>query len=112
MKAEDLIMYTPVNADGEGIGVPTVVTVQTLIDLVDAEAGSVTIAQITDAGATGAAILADTTPAAVRTELELGDAYAADIVAFQPNAAGANPTKAEYDALLAALIAAGVMAAS
>lgn len=32
--------------------------------------------------------------------------------AFQPNAAGANPTKAEYDALLAALIAAGIMAAS
>jgi hypothetical protein len=33
-------------------------------------------------------------------------------VAFQPAAAGANPTKAEYDALLAALIAAGIMAAS
>lgn len=31
---------------------------------------------------------------------------------FQPAAAGANPTKAEYDALLAALIAAGIMAAS
>lgn len=32
--------------------------------------------------------------------------------AHQPDAAGANPTKAEYDALLAALIAAGIMAAS
>jgi len=32
--------------------------------------------------------------------------------AFQPDAAGANPTAAEYDALLAALIAAGIMAAS
>lgn len=32
--------------------------------------------------------------------------------AFQAAAAGANPTKAEYDALLAALIAAGIMAAS
>ena len=32
--------------------------------------------------------------------------------AFQPAAAGANPTKAEYDALLAALVAAGIMAAS
>lgn len=32
--------------------------------------------------------------------------------AFQANAAGANPTKAEYDALLAALVAAGIMAAS
>jgi hypothetical protein len=32
--------------------------------------------------------------------------------AHQANAAGANPTQAEYDALLAALVAAGIMAAS
>lgn len=32
--------------------------------------------------------------------------------AFQAAAAGANPTKAEYDALLAALVAAGIMAAA
>lgn len=31
--------------------------------------------------------------------------------ALQPDAAGANPTKAEYDALLAALVAAGIMSA-
>lgn len=34
------------------------------------------------------------------------------VAAFQADAAGANPTAAEYDALLAALIAAGIMAAA
>lgn len=32
--------------------------------------------------------------------------------AFQADAVGVSPTKAEYDALLAALVAAGIMAAS
>jgi hypothetical protein len=43
------------------------------------------------------------------TELAFGTVKQA---ALQPDAAGANPTKAEYDALLAALVAAGIMAAS
>lgn len=41
--------------------------------------------------------------------LPLGDA---SVAAFQAPAAGANPTKAEFDALVSKLIAAGLMAAS
>ncbi|MNY51502.1 hypothetical protein D3C86_1870950 [compost metagenome] len=47
--------------------------------------------------------------APVATETVAGSVLQA---AFQADAVGANPTKAEYDALLAALIAAGLMAAS
>lgn len=76
-----LVEVTPIDADGEGKGLPVV------LDFDTAAAAAVPEATTTVEGTVKQA-------------------------AFQANAAGANPTKAEYDALLAALIAAGIMAAS
>lgn len=50
-------------------------------------------------GITGTTVTATTTVAGIVKQ-----------AASQPNAAGANPTKAEYDALLAAMRTAGLMA--
>ncbi len=50
-----------------------------------------------------------TYPVAAATATVLGGVKKA---AKQPVAAGANPTKAEYDALIAALVAAGIMLAT
>lgn len=84
VKPTDMVKITPVDADGENKGMDVYATVAEL-------------------AAEGAAAVPEAGPATEGTVMQ---------AAFQPDAAGANPTKAEYDALLAALIAAGIMAAS
>lgn len=84
IKATDMVKITPVDVDGEGKGVEVYVLVS----------------EIT-AGAVAAVPEATTTVEGTVMQ-----------AALQPDAAGANPTKAEYDALLAALVAAGIMASA
>lgn len=113
MKPTDLIMYTPVNADGEGAGVVVVGTIQTLIELVDTEAGSVTAAQITDSTAAGRTLLTAADAAAQLTALGTIAATQMTFTAQQsPDFADLAAVTTAYNALLTKLIGAGLMASS
>ena len=118
MKLTDIIEYRPVYVDGNSVqttGPLLQVTVAELVALVDAEAGSVTAAQITDAGAFGRTMLQNALVADARTDLELGTAYAANqvanIPAVSPDFADLAAATAAHNALLAALKTAGLMIA-
>lgn len=113
MDVNDLIMYTPVDANGEGKGVPVVGTVQELIDLVDSEAGSVTAAQITDSTAAGRTLLTAANAAAQLTALGTIAATQMTFSAQQsPDFADLAAVTVAYNALLTKLIGAGLMASS
>jgi len=116
MKLTDIIEYRPVYVDGNSVettGPLLQVTVADLVALVDAEAGSVTAAQITDAGAFGRTMLQNALVADARTDLGLGTIYpanqVANIAAEGGDFASLTTVTTAWNGLLAALKTAGVM---
>lgn len=118
MKLTDIIEYRPVYVDENSVqttGPLLQVTVADLIALVDAEAGSVTSAQITDSTAAGRAVLTAADAEAQRTALGLGSVatedQVANIAAEGGDFASLTAVTTAWNGLLAAMKTAGVMVA-
>lgn len=118
MKLTDLVQYTPVFTDENGVkctGVPTTVTVAEFMELLDDVSFDIAAADITDATATGVALVTAADAAAVRTAAGLGtiatEDQVANIAAQVGDFADLTAVTTAWNGLLAALKTAGVMVA-